>query len=195
MYLFDLHADAFVPYYSFFRRVSESGLMAVKRVLFGRRVVAVLPFANISNAPTIDPLSKCITDRITNALRRVAGLLVRTVTPSPEFSDMDTHVGELGRRFSADLLVFGSVCESAGTICITVQLLFVTGLCTGSGKYAYPLNAGSRAEEEVADDIAADVRARLEATSRLRTSGIQRAPPRHQSQPSSESGRHGAAAS
>ena len=86
-------------------------------------VVAVLPFANMSNDPDNEYFSDGISEEILNALTRVQGLQVVARTSSFSFKGKNEDMREIGRKLGATSLIEGSVRKAGKKVRITAQLI------------------------------------------------------------------------
>lgn len=86
-------------------------------------VVAVLPFANMSNDPDNEYFSDGISEEILNALTRVQGLQVVARTSSFSFKGKNEDIREIGRKLGATSLIEGSVRKAGTKVRITAQLI------------------------------------------------------------------------
>lgn len=86
-------------------------------------VVAVLPFANMSNDPDNEYFSDGISEEILNALTRVQGLQVVARTSSFSFKGKNEDMREIGRKLGATSLIEGSVRKAGNKVRITAQLI------------------------------------------------------------------------
>jgi serine/threonine-protein kinase len=75
------------------------------------RCVAIMPFANATRAPAIDPLSDGVSEEIAGALRDVDGLVVAPVAPALPCGE-DVPVSHIRRLVRADLILLGDVRQS-----------------------------------------------------------------------------------
>lgn len=123
---------------------------------------AVLPFVNVSGDPTIDAVSHGMTEAVVTALTGVGNLRVSAQAHTLALEGRSIHVSELGRQLDADLLLFGSVRESGGTVRVAAQLIHAADACyQWSGCFDRPRRLGFALEDEVAAEVAECVRLAL----------------------------------
>ena len=81
------------------------------------RCVAVLPFTNTSDQPTVDPLSDGVSEEIVAALREIDGIVIASGVPiAPNGPDL--HTSHIRRHVRADMILLGDVrrCTAALTV-------------------------------------------------------------------------------
>jgi TolB-like protein/DNA-binding winged helix-turn-helix (wHTH) protein len=83
--------------------------------------VAVMPFDDMRAHPSSDFLAQGLARELRNALSRMAGL--RVVSDASSFQLVGLKDAEVGRRLGADLLIKGSVGQSAADIRTTTELV------------------------------------------------------------------------
>jgi eukaryotic-like serine/threonine-protein kinase len=108
--------------------VSRSNPVGVENLsATGQRILAVLPFQNLSAEPDNDYLVDGLTDEIIRNLAVVQGLEVRSPTSSFAFRDKPRNLREVGERLGANLVVEGSVMRSGNKLRIDARLVQVAG--------------------------------------------------------------------
>lgn len=85
--------------------------------------VAVLPFINMSLEHENEYFSDGMTEELTNALTRVAGLRVASRTSAFTCKGKDLDIGEIGARLGVRSVVEGSVRKVGNRVRITAQLV------------------------------------------------------------------------
>lgn len=116
--------------------------------------VAVLPFANRSAEVDDAYLSDGITDEVTTALARTAGLRVASRTSAYVFKDRHEDVREIGRALGVRTVLEGSVQRSDDRIRVSTQLVNVAdGYQLWSGRFDRELSDLFAIEDEIADRV------------------------------------------
>lgn len=118
-------------------------------------VIAVLPFANMSNDPDNEYFSDGISEEILNALTKVQGLQVVARTSSFSFKGKNEDMREIGRKLGASALIEGSVRKAGNKVRITAQLINTSdGTHYWSETYDRELNDIFAIQDEISLDIA-----------------------------------------
>jgi TolB-like protein/tetratricopeptide (TPR) repeat protein len=84
--------------------------------------VAVLPLVNASGDPSLEPFIDGLTDEITDALTRIAGLKVVSRTSAFQYKGKSEDVREIGRALGVSTLVEGTVQKSGDRLKVIAQL-------------------------------------------------------------------------
>ncbi|MDH5453324.1 MAG: hypothetical protein OEY05_05440 [Paracoccaceae bacterium] len=123
-----------------------------------RPVVAVLPFANLSEDPEQQYFADGITEDIITELARFQSLWVIGRSSSFAFADMDSETKDPGRQLGVGYVVEGSVRREGERLRVTAQLVEAT-----SGKRIWAERYDRMMEDvfAVQDEIAASVVAKL----------------------------------
>jgi TolB-like protein len=123
-----------------------------------RPVVAVLPFANLSEDPEQQYFADGITEDIITELARFQSLWVIGRSSSFAFADMDSETKDPGRQLGVGYVVEGSVRRAGERLRVTAQLVEAT-----SGKRIWAERYDRMMEDvfAVQDEIAASVVAKL----------------------------------
>lgn len=87
------------------------------------RSVAVLPFADMSQAGDQEYFSDGLTEELLNALARVPGLRVPARTSSFAFKGRNEDIREIGRSLNVEAVLEGSVRKQGDQLRITAQLI------------------------------------------------------------------------
>lgn len=138
--------------------------------------VAILPFADLSEAGDQDYFCDGLAEEILNALARVRGLRVASRTSSFRFRDGATDPCEIGRRLRVAAIMEGSVRKVGERVRITAQLID-----TGNGYHLWSENFDRSIEdifaiqEDIARNVVTAVRPTLKAPLEF---GLQRHAPR-----------------
>jgi TolB-like protein/cytochrome c-type biogenesis protein CcmH/NrfG len=89
----------------------------------GIRLIAVLPFADLSPERDQEYFSDGVAEEILNALTKVAGLRVPARTSCFAFRGTSVDAREIGRRLGVDTLLKGSIRKAGNRLRIGVQLI------------------------------------------------------------------------
>lgn len=123
------------------------------------RAIAVLPFANFSDDPTLDHFCDGLTEEVLNKLSHDAEAPVVARTSAFQFKERDLDIREIGRMLGANLLLEGSVRSDSGGIRVTAQFIdAVSGLHRWSEHYDHPRGEDIATQDQVAAAIAARIR-------------------------------------
>jgi adenylate cyclase len=87
--------------------------------------VAVLPFADMSEAHNQGYFCDGVAEEILNTLTRIEGLHVASRTSSFQFRDQALDIQELGKRLKVNTILEGSVRKSGDQLRVTAQLINV----------------------------------------------------------------------
>src|SRR6185436_3008978 len=85
--------------------------------------IVVLPFANLSGDASQEFFSDGMTEEITSALAKVAGLNVVARTSAFEFKGQNRDVRAIGQSLGTTHLIEGSVRKAGDRVRITAQLV------------------------------------------------------------------------
>jgi TolB-like protein len=124
--------------------------------------VAVLPFVNLSDDRAQEFFSDGMTEEITSALAKVAGLKVVGRTSAFAFKGQNQDLRSIGQALSATHLIEGSVRKEGNEVRITAQLIKAddgTHLWTES--YNRELRGVFALQEDIATAIASELRVPL----------------------------------
>ena len=136
------------------------------------RVVAVLPFANLSGSPDAEPFVAGLHDDLLTELSRISALRVIARTSVLRYRDSAKPVPELARELSAGTIVEGAVQIAGDRLRLNVQVL---DGATGAHRWATRFDRALSAQNmfdlqvELAERIAAALRAELTPAERRRT--------------------------
>jgi len=135
--------------------------------------VAVLPFESMSPEPEGEYFADGITEELTNALARQAGIRVAARTSAFAFKGGRLDVREIGSRLNVSSVIEGSVRRSGQTLRITAQLINTAdGYHLWSEQFDRDLGDIFRIQEEIAgkvverlrDGVPAEVRPEVPST-------------------------------
>jgi TolB-like protein/Tfp pilus assembly protein PilF len=115
--------------------------------------LVVLPFANLG--PESSRFCDGLTDEITSALARLAGVRVISRTSAFAAQAQGGDIAEIGRRLGVTHAIEGSVREAEGRIRVTAQLIDVRSHChVWSERYDRALSGLFDIQGEIAEGIA-----------------------------------------
>ena len=133
--------------------------------------IAVLPFANMSNAAENEYFCDGLAEELLNALSKVEGLKVAARTSSFSFKGKDTNVEEIGRALHVNTVLEGSVRRSGDRLRIVVQLVNASdGYHLWSERYDREMRDIFDVQEDIAREIVAKLRPKLSGEQRERMS-------------------------
>jgi TolB-like protein/DNA-binding winged helix-turn-helix (wHTH) protein/Tfp pilus assembly protein PilF len=133
------------------------------------RSIAVLPMENLSNDPNQDYFSDGITDALTTELAQIGALRVISRTSAEHFKGTRETLPEIGRKLNVEAIVEGSVTRSENHVRVTAQLIEAqTDRHLWARSYERELKDVLVLQDEVARDIAAEIRIKLTAEERTR---------------------------
>jgi len=133
------------------------------------RSIAVLPLQNLSNDPNQDYFSDGITDALTTELAQIGALRVISRTSAEHFRGTRETLPEIGRKLNVEAIVEGSVTRSENHVRITAQLIDAqTDRHLWARSYEKELKDILALQDEVARDIAEEIRVKLTPEERTR---------------------------
>lgn len=126
------------------------------------RSIAVLPLQNLSGDPSQEYFADGMTDEITNALARLAGLRVISRTSAMHYKGTHMTIPEIARDLNVSAIVEGSVERSGGRVRVRVHLIEVsTDRHLLAEEYDRQLSDVLQLEADVAQDLAQQIELRL----------------------------------
>lgn len=120
--------------------------------------IAVLPFADMSEAHDQEYLCEGLADELINALTQVDGLRVAARTASFQFRGKGEDIQSVGRQLNVEALLEGSVRKSDDRLRVTVQLIEVA---SGHHRWSHRFDGQFKDVFAIQDEIAARVAASL----------------------------------
>ena len=133
------------------------------------RSIAVLPLQNLSNDPNQDYFSDGITDALTTDLAQIGSLRVISRTSAVHFKGAKETLPEIGRDLNVDAIVEGTVARSENRVRITAQLIeTISDRHLWAKSYERDLKDVLALQDEVARDIAEEIRIKLSPEERTR---------------------------
>lgn len=133
------------------------------------RSIAVLPLQNLSNDPGQDYFSDGMTDALTTELAQIGSLRVISRTSAMHFKGARETLPQIGRELNVDAVVEGSAVRAGDRIRITAQLI-ETQTDRHLWAKSYERNAQDvlALQDEVARDIAEEIRIKLTPQEKMR---------------------------
>jgi len=130
-----------------------------KKPEFGRKMLAVLPFANLG-APDQEYFADGITEEITTCLAGLSGLGVISRTSSMQYKNTDKGLKQIGKELDVDYILEGTIrWEKKGSesrVRISPQLIRVSDdLHLWANKYDAVLTDVFEAQSTIAQEVAA----------------------------------------
>ena len=133
------------------------------------RSIAVLPLENLSNDPSQEYFSDGITDALTTDLAQIGSLRVISRTSAMQFKGSKKNLPQIGRDLNVDAIVEGTVSRAEGHVRITAQLIQASSdHHLWARSYERDLKDVLALQDEVARDIADEIRAKLTPEERTR---------------------------
>jgi TolB-like protein/DNA-binding winged helix-turn-helix (wHTH) protein/Tfp pilus assembly protein PilF len=131
--------------------------------------LAVLPLLNLSGDPQQEYFADGMTDELTTTLSRISVLRVTSRTSAMEFKGTKKTVAEIAKELNVDALVEGSVTRSGNRVRVTAQLIEArTDSHLWANEYERDLRDALTLQDEVARDIANEIRVKLTPEERTR---------------------------
>jgi TolB-like protein/DNA-binding winged helix-turn-helix (wHTH) protein/Flp pilus assembly protein TadD len=134
--------------------------------------IAVLPFANLSDDPSLDYFSEGLAEELLNTLSAQDELQVVARTSTFGFRDTVLDIRDIGRRLGVAFVLEGSVRRDVNRVRVTVQLIDARdGFHRFSQTYDRPLADFIHLQEQLALEVGAAITPRLaqaEAWDRVR---------------------------
>jgi len=121
--------------------------------------IAVLPLQNLSTDPREEYFSEGITEALTTDLAQISALRVISCTSSEHFKGSRETLPEIARQLNVEAVVEGSVTRSENRVRITAQLIEAqSDRHLWAKTYDRDFQDILRLQDEVARDIAAEIR-------------------------------------
>jgi TolB-like protein/Tfp pilus assembly protein PilF len=139
----------------------------------GIRSIAILPLENLSGSPDQDYFADGITEELINDLGQVSTLRVISLTSSMSYKGTKKKLPEIARELSVDGVVEGGVLREGNRVRISAQLIDArTDRPVWAHTYVRDLNGSFDAQGEVAQAIAAEIRAELSPQEKARMARV-----------------------
>jgi TolB-like protein/DNA-binding winged helix-turn-helix (wHTH) protein len=133
------------------------------------RSIAVLPLQNLSNDLNQEYFSDGITDALTTELAQIGALRVISRTSAEHFKGTRETLPEIGRKLNVEAIVEGSVTRSENRVRVTAQLIDApSDRHLWAKSYERDLKDVLALQDEVAHDIAEEIRVKLTPEERTR---------------------------
>jgi len=131
--------------------------------------LAVLPLANLTGDVAQDFFVDGMTDEVTTELARIGGLRVTSRTSTIQFKDAKKSVPQIGKELNVDAVLQGSVAHSGNRVRVIAQLIEAqSDRQLWSKSYERELQDVLTMQDELARDIAAEIRIKLTPEERTR---------------------------
>jgi TolB-like protein/DNA-binding winged helix-turn-helix (wHTH) protein/Tfp pilus assembly protein PilF len=138
------------------------------------RSIAVLPLQNLSNDPTQEYFSEGITDALTTDLAQIGSLRVISRTSAVQFKGSKETLPQIGRDLNVDAIVEGTVARTESRVRITAQLIDANSdHHLWARSYERDLKDVLALQDEVARDIAEEIRIKLTPKERTLLTRVQ----------------------
>jgi TolB-like protein/DNA-binding winged helix-turn-helix (wHTH) protein/Tfp pilus assembly protein PilF len=143
------------------------------------RSIAVLPLENLSRDPGQDYFSDGITEALTTDLAQIGALRVISRTSAMHFKGSRETLPDIGRQLNVEAIVEGSVMRSGDRVRITAQLIDAhSDQHLWARTYERDLKDILGMQDEVARDIATEIRIKLTPQEQSRLTAERRTSPR-----------------
>ncbi len=143
------------------------------------RSIAVLPLENFSRDPGQDYFSDGITEALTTDLAQIGALRVISRTSAMHFKGSRETLPAIGRQLSVEAIVEGSVTRSGNRVRITAQLIDAkSDQHLWARTYERDLSDILSLQDEVARDIAVEIRIKLTPQEQSRLTAARKITPR-----------------
>lgn len=140
----------------------RSPSVVAKAVTADRRSIAVLPFADMSQAGDQGYFSDGLAEELLNLLAKVPQLRVIARTSSFSFKGKDTPLAEIGRQLQVASVLEGSVRKSGDRLRITTKLIDVAdGIELWSQTYDRQLTDVFALQDEIASSVVEALKIKL----------------------------------
>ncbi len=129
--------------------------------------IAVLPLENLSSDPAQEYFSDGMTDALITDLAQIASLTVISRTSSMQYKQTKKSLPQIARELNVDGIIEGTVQRSGDRVRITAQLIHgPTDRHLWANSYERDTRDVLALEQDVTEDIARQIRARLTITNR-----------------------------
>jgi serine/threonine protein kinase/TolB-like protein/Tfp pilus assembly protein PilF len=131
--------------------------------------LAVLPLINLTGDAGQDFFVDGMTDEVTTELAQIGGLRVTSRTSTMQFKDAKKSIPQIGKELNVDAVLQGSVAHSANRVRVIAQLIEAqSDRQLWSKRYERELQDVLTMQDELARDIAAEIRIKLTPEERTR---------------------------
>jgi TolB-like protein/Tfp pilus assembly protein PilF len=134
-----------------------------------RRVIAVLPFTNMSDDPEQEFFSDGISEDLITALSKLRWFLVIARNSSFTYKGKAVHIRQIGEQLGARYVVEGSVRKSGGRVRVTAQLNDVaSGSHIWADRYDREATGIFSVQDEITEAIVSAIEPQLHAAENSR---------------------------
>jgi len=120
----------------------------------GRRVIAVLPFTNLTSDPAQDAFCHGLTEEIAHGLTSVESVDVMASSSAMQFRDEPVDVREAGRELGVPLILEGSVRIEEGHTRVIAQLARAEdGVAVWSDSFEDEMNGSLNTQKSIAQKV------------------------------------------
>ena len=131
--------------------------------------LAVLPLINLTGDAAQDFFVDGMTDEVTTELAQIGGLRVTSRTSTMQFKDAKKSIPQIGKELNVDAVVQGSVAHSGNRVRVIAQLIEAqSDRHLWAKTYERELQDVLTMQDELARDIAAEIRIKLTPEERTR---------------------------
>ncbi|OKO82872.1 winged helix-turn-helix domain-containing tetratricopeptide repeat protein [Bradyrhizobium sp. AS23.2] len=149
---------------------SRSAEAALALPVSDRRVIAVLPFTNMSDDPEQEFFSDGISEDLITALSKLRWFLVIARNSSFSYKGKAVHIKQIGEELGARYVVEGSVRKSGGRVRVTAQLNDVaSGSHVWADRYDREVTSIFSVQDEITEAIVSAIEPQLHAAENSRT--------------------------
>jgi serine/threonine-protein kinase len=143
-------------------RAGSAAATAVASADKNEKRIAVMPFGSASRDPADESFADGITDELTAALGKVAGLRLPSRNAVYVYHDSTLDPKVIGTRLGVDAILTGTVRRAGNRLKVTAQLLNVAdGLSTWSDSYERDLKDVFAVEDSIAAAIVGQLKLKL----------------------------------
>jgi TolB-like protein/Tfp pilus assembly protein PilF len=134
-----------------------------------RRVIAVLPFTNMSDDPEQEFFSDGISEDLITALSKLRWFLVIARNSSFSYKGKSVHIKQIGEELGARYVLEGSVRKSGGRVRVTAQLNDVaSGSHVWADRYDRQATSIFAVQDEITEAIVSAIEPQLHAAENSR---------------------------
>jgi len=118
------------------------------------KCVGVLPFRDMTDAMDEEPFADGMTEQLIDALSKIPGTHVPSLTSSLYFKGKQTTIAEVSKKLGVAYVLEGSVRKSGGTLRITAQLIRTDdGYVVWSNTYDRPTTDILQVQSDIATQV------------------------------------------
>ncbi|MHB8411952.1 MAG: protein kinase domain-containing protein [Candidatus Acidiferrales bacterium] len=141
--------------------------------------LAVLPLENLSGDPQQEYFAEGMTEELTTQLAQISALRVISRTSAAQYQNAPQSLPEIGKELHVDAVVEGSVMREGNSVRITARLTEIsTGKLLWAQSYDRNLKDVLSLQDEVARDVASEVKVTLTPDERARLQNAQAVNPK-----------------